>query len=172
MGKIADHKGLMLTLPLSVPRIEVQARTVWQFKAADWDGLRTSLLQQVWAWLSQVHPDEGATRLTSIILELAGQFIPRRRLQEQKSTHPWISERVLVVVRKKIEDEGTEREEESRKRCSVVIREEYGKYIAREREALQRLPNGAKCQGVVEQIEASHAEKRRRLEHTRFERLM
>ena len=28
LGKIADHKGLLLTLPLSVPRIEIQSRLV------------------------------------------------------------------------------------------------------------------------------------------------
>ena len=108
VGKVADHKGLLLTLPLSVPRVEIQSRLVWQFSAADWDGLRAALASQDWAWLSTVDSNEGAERLTSSILELAGQFIPRRRLQERKSTHPWINERVLQQVRKKMADEGSE----------------------------------------------------------------
>ena len=43
VGKIADHKGLQLTLPLTVPRIEIQSRLVWHFRGADWDGLNQAL---------------------------------------------------------------------------------------------------------------------------------
>ena len=44
VGKIADHKGLALALPLSVPRVEIQSRLVWQFGDADWEGLKHELL--------------------------------------------------------------------------------------------------------------------------------
>ena len=46
IGAIADHRGLQLTLPLSVPRVDVQFRLVWQFKAADWFGLNNALMCQ------------------------------------------------------------------------------------------------------------------------------
>ena len=43
VSKIADHKGLALILPLSVLRLEVQSRMVWQFREADWNGPRVAL---------------------------------------------------------------------------------------------------------------------------------
>ena len=47
--KIADHKGLCVTLPLSVPKVEVQSRLVWQ--DADWDGLSHALSLVEWSHL-------------------------------------------------------------------------------------------------------------------------
>ena len=48
VGEITDHKGLALTLPLSVPQLQIQSRTVWQFRDADWNGLRVTLLSEDW----------------------------------------------------------------------------------------------------------------------------
>ena len=83
--------------------------------------------------------------MTSYILAAAEQFIPRRVLYERKTTHPWINENVLRVAREKVAAQGTAWEDELRKRCSQVIMEEYGKYIARERLNLQKQPRGAKA---------------------------
>ena len=145
VNKIADHKGLMITLPLAVPRVATQSRLVWQFIDADWDGLRWALASHDWSWISSVDPNVGAEQLTSRILCIAEQFIPRRLMLERKSTHPWINENVLRSVREKMAGEGTDREDALRIRCSSVIMEEYGKYIARERVKLQSLPKGAKA---------------------------
>ena len=43
LRKVADHNGLSLTLPLSVPRVEIVSRNVWQFREADWLGLNSAL---------------------------------------------------------------------------------------------------------------------------------
>ena len=118
MPKIADHKGLIVTLPLSVPKVEVQPRLVWQFKDADWDGLRHALSLVQWSQLLNVDANSGAQRLTQAILELAAYYIPQRILRERKSTHPWITEAVLKKVLDKRAAEGTEKEQECRKKCS------------------------------------------------------
>ena len=102
VSQIADHKGLALTLPLSVPRLEIQSRMVWQFREADWNGLRVALLLEDWTWLTHTDANTGAERLTAYILDLAGRFIPRRCLHERKSTHPWINDKVLQLVREKM----------------------------------------------------------------------
>ena len=47
--KLADHRGLWLTLPLTVPETGVVERIVWQFKTADWDGLRNALELHDWS---------------------------------------------------------------------------------------------------------------------------
>ena len=144
IGAIADHRGLQLTLPLSVPRVDIQLWMVWQFKAADWFGLNNALMCQDWSWLSGVDANTGAETLTAHILCLAEYFIPKRWMRERKSTHPWINDRVLRLVREKLAAQGTDAEAECRKRCSTCIIEEYGKFVAKERTHLQAMPKGAK----------------------------
>ena len=63
----------------------------------------------------------------------------------RKSTHPWINDKVLQLVREKMAAEGTAKIEECRKRCSACIMEEYGKYIIKEKRSLQDMPKGAKA---------------------------
>jgi hypothetical protein len=63
---------------------------------------------------------------------------------ERKSTHPWINDKVLELVRSKLAAEGTDEETECMKRCSACIMEEYGKHVAKERLQLQAMPKGAK----------------------------
>ena len=127
-----------------MPRVEVQSRLVWQFNEADGNGLSGALLCQDWSWLSTVDANTSTEQLTATILTLSEYFISRRWLKERKSTHPWINDRVLEVVKEKIRAEGTDAEEECRKRCSTCIMEEYGKYIDRERNHLRELPRGSK----------------------------
>ena len=71
VAKVADHSGLALALPITVPRVEIQCRLVWHFRDADWDGLNNAMLAQDWAWLSTVSANVGAEQLTSLILNLA-----------------------------------------------------------------------------------------------------
>ena len=126
VGKIADHKGLQLVLPISVPRVDIRPRMVWQFKDADWHGLSNALVSQDWLWLSAVDANIGAEKLTAHILSLAEFYIPRRWMNERKSTHPWINDKVMRLVQEKLAAEGTDAEAASRKRCSTCIVEEYG----------------------------------------------
>ena len=44
VAKVADHSGLALALPITVPRVEIQCRLVWHFRDADWDGLNNAML--------------------------------------------------------------------------------------------------------------------------------
>ena len=71
---------------------------VWQFREADWNGLKVAILFEDWTWLTHTDANTGADRLTAYILDLASRFIPRRCLHERKSTHSWINEKVLQLV--------------------------------------------------------------------------
>ena len=86
----------------------------------------------------------SANQLTDFILVVANQFIPQRTLTERKSTHPWMNDRVIDLVRQKRDAEGTEREEECRTNCSGSILEEHTKFVARVRAALQEIQRGKK----------------------------
>ena len=94
--------------------------------------------------METIEANTGAQRLTDHILRLAEFFIPRRWMNERKSTHPWINERILHLVQEKLAAVGPEAELECRKRCSAGIMEEYGKFVMKERSHLQSMPKGAK----------------------------
>jgi hypothetical protein len=97
-----------------------------------------------WTWLHAAHADAAASGLTAKILTLAQKYIPKRILFEKKSTHPWVNGRVLHLVQRKKEAEGTVNENEVRDQCSKGILEEYGKYVQRERAQLQKQRSGYK----------------------------
>jgi hypothetical protein len=86
----------------------------------------------------------GEKRLLHTLQGHKARRITKRNLSERKTTHPWVGERVLELVREKKAAEGTNREHECRDRCSAGIMEEYGKYVAKERTALQNTPRGKK----------------------------
>ena len=145
LPRIADHKGLLCTVPLVLPKTVVHKRVVWQYSNADWEGLKRTLELTDWSWLKDVGPNDGAQRLTDLILRLAKASIPQRVLCDRKSTHPWLNDRVAKLVESKHTAEGTAEEEECKRLCSTGIVEEFGKYVSRERKALQEMRRGAKA---------------------------
>ena len=40
---IADYKGLLIAMNLSIPKFHVTQRTVWGYKRVDWKGLKNAL---------------------------------------------------------------------------------------------------------------------------------
>jgi hypothetical protein len=144
LPKIADHNGLLATLPLRAPKVATITREVWQFAKADWEGLTNALSLEDWSWICDCNANEAAQRLTDEILTHARKFIPRRIIQERRSTHPWINDRVVQLVQQKKAAEGTGYENEAKGQCSAGILEEYGKYVGKERDVLKALPRGRK----------------------------
>jgi hypothetical protein len=122
---IADHKGILASLKLRVPRTEVIQRQVWTFGKADWDGFRCKVKNIPWDCISTLPPDEGAEFLTRCILETAREFIPQHVLRERKTTHPWINGRVLELVKAKHKAVGTDAEAAARDACSKGVLEEF-----------------------------------------------
>ena len=141
---IADHKGILASLKLRVPRTEIVQRQVWSFGKADWDGLRCKLKNTSWDCISTLPPDDGAEFLTRCILEAAREFIPQHVLRERKTTHPWINERVLELVKAKHEAGGTDAEAAARDACSKGFLEEFGKYVNAERSNLSQMRRACK----------------------------
>ena len=56
---------------------------------------------------------------------------------EKKSTHPWVNDRVIELVNNKSEAAGTVQARDANEACSIGIKEEYVKYIEKERERLK-----------------------------------
>ena len=102
----------------------------WQFRSADWDRLSALLNEVDWTFLQELSPDDGAQRLTRVILQAARVCIKRRQLEEVKSTHPWLNERVMEAVEAKRKAAGTPEEKEAATRCSKVILAEYNRGLS------------------------------------------
>ena len=127
-----------------MPEEASTARTFWFYEKTDWKGMRRHLAEIDWRVIDTLHPDQAAEFLTNTLENACYLFIPHKDTVAKKRTHPWINDRVLELTQEKKLAEGTSRERECRDRCSAGIMEEYGKYVSKERAALQNTPRGNK----------------------------
>ena len=79
--KTGDHRWILASVPMVIPTTETVDRKVWNYKAADWDRLNDTLAETDWEFLRKVTPDEGASRLTDIILQHAMEAIGQRTVK-------------------------------------------------------------------------------------------
>ena len=135
-GKLKeDHRWITATIPITVPTTERVERTVWNYRDADWDRLNADLSETDWEFLRRMPPDEATVKLTEIILERAREAIGQRNCKELKSSHPWLTDEIVICLKAKRDAEGTVFERERAEECSakiVIAREGYIKRIKRE----------------------------------------
>ena len=67
---------------------------------------------------------EAAEWLTCKVLSVTEDWVPKRTVEEDKGTHPWLNERALKAVNAKHGAEGTIQGKDVSVRCSEVILEE------------------------------------------------
>ena len=141
---ISDHEIVTASLRLSVPKSEVIERQVWQYREADWDRLIDILDLTDWSFAETLDTSSAAERMTELILDAMLACIPKRTLQERKSTHPWLTELCVAAVRNKQAARGTDREREAAEECSRIMLQERDKYRGRACKQLAKLPPGSK----------------------------
>ena len=88
--------------------------------------------------------DQATDKLTTVLLEAMRAHIPTKKLTDKKSTHPWLTDEVLKLVRAKRDAAGSSTEEEAAKRCSEALLEAYQSWVGRTREELATLRRGSK----------------------------
>ena len=71
-------------------------------------------------------------------------FIPRRILEETKSTHPRVNEKIVELVQRKQKATGTIHAQAASEACSAGIKVGYSKYVAKEKNLLQTETRGTK----------------------------
>ena len=71
LPSIADHRVVLATLKLSVPKSETVQRKVWKYAEADWEALEEVLGDECWDFLDTCSANEGALRLTERFWTLA-----------------------------------------------------------------------------------------------------
>ena len=144
LPKIADHSCVLVHFKLPVPESDVTKRQVWSFKDADWEGLKNELSDAYWDKLKIMDVDEAAATWTKLVLAAAEKFIPRRWRRQQKSTHPWVDDTVVELVRQKIMAVGTERARAAARECSEGLKEEFAKYVEKEKKKLKQEKKASK----------------------------
>jgi hypothetical protein len=142
---IADHNIVETSLKFKVPEHHEVKREVWQFAKADWDRLRDELAETPWSRMESMGADEAAEMLTSEVLRLSEACIPKRKITEKKSTHPWLTDKVEQLVREKVSAAGTDAGQAAAEACSAGIREEHEAYVQNTRKELAALPRGSKA---------------------------
>lgn len=91
-----------------------------------------------------VGADKAAETLQNEILAAAKEFVPPTILKETESTHPWINERVMELVRQKHTAGNTTQAGAALEASSRGLKEEFEKHVGREKEALQKAPKATK----------------------------
>ncbi len=142
LPKVADHSMVVAVLEVPRPSARVIERQVWDFKKADWDGLRSALSETDWHSILCKDADAAAEGLTETLLSKTREYVPTRRLKDEKSSHPWINDRCRRAISEKDAAENSDFDSYKRacERCTAVLQEEYGGYIQRLRTRLQELP--------------------------------
>ena len=53
---VADHRGVLTTIPFEMPKVIVHERQVWHYRDADWDRLKEELRhEEEWGHLRRWH---------------------------------------------------------------------------------------------------------------------
>ena len=143
-GKIRDHKFVLSHLQFHVSEAIEVKRQVWNYSSADWELLGGTFENEDWNVLYTMSPDEAASYLTELILDISRNVIGQREMKEFKSEHPWMTEEIVSHVKAKREAAGTEHEKEAIEKCSEVILKTREAYIARTRAKLISMKRGSK----------------------------
>ena len=141
---IADHKGILCKLPCHEILDKEVEREVWQLREARWDELEDSLKQFDWKQLRNGTAEDALSFFYEILWNHLIKYIPRRRVKEKKSSHPWLNERSISAVKRKNAAENTDRFQAEADRCAQVLMEERAKYISSLKQKLSSLPKGSK----------------------------
>ena len=141
---ISDHNLVIAKINLKVPERERFSSEVWQFRNADWESLCNKLWETNWDYFNDLDPHLAATSLNNAILDAADECIPKRILQETKSTHPWLNDKIEQLVDEKRKAQGTPQEREASEACSAGILQEHQAYARKCAEDLRSLKPGNK----------------------------
>ena len=141
---ISDHKGVLATVGLPVPKLHVIERTVWEYKKADWNCLNDALRNIDFNVGNYSDIDIAVSTFVALVLSEASKFIPTRGLRKLKGTHPWLDDACCKTILHKHFCEGTAGHKDAADQCTNIFRFAYFEDINKKREELRALPKGLK----------------------------
>ena len=98
----------------------------------DWEGLKSGTAE------------DALIAFQKILWYHLVKYIPRKTIDERKSTHPWLNERTRQAISRKQAAEGTDRYEKESDDCRKIINEERQRYVQKLKDKLLALPKGSK----------------------------
>ena len=84
VGAIADHKGVLMSFRLDVPKTFVPDRVMWAFNTADWDLMRDTFKSKNWSRLACMDPSSGAEYLANEIASAMRNCISQQKTMPSK----------------------------------------------------------------------------------------
>ena len=132
------------SLNLQVVGAVQHERDCYIYKAAKWDKLRKTLSETDWSYISRNDPSIAAELFTCTVLKLCKKFIPYRKMQFSKQSHPWLNDSCRQSVAEKRLAHGRHDYAEKQNQCSTVLRQAYFQHIERTKVKIQELPHCSK----------------------------
>ena len=129
LPQIADHKSVLVELP--VPEItEVSiSREVWKLKAADWTKINAELVNADWRPLKNGTAEDGLKYFLDVLWACLITHIPREKVVRKRSSHPWLNSKCREAIHQKNQAENTDTFKAASETCSQTLLEERAKYV-------------------------------------------
>ena len=141
---LADHKAVLVTMPLAASGTNDLQRRGWDFSKANWHALKAELRNIDWSFIEVDSIDEATEKFTLELLLASQNNIPVRVFSDNKSQHPWLNARCRSAIARKYASEGTPTFAFARDECSAVINEEYQKFNVQLRKDIKACVRGSK----------------------------
>ena len=135
-----DHDGVLTFVNLEIAANEPVERLVYEFRKADWAGLKHKLLEIDWRPILAKCGDEAASELVERILAAVEVAIPSKVILDKVCAHPWLNDTCRLALARKREAFGTSSFQQRRDECSRTYLEAFASYVAKTRDELKGLP--------------------------------
>ena len=97
----ADHKLVSFNINLKIQKKPKAKRSIYNFKNANWSGLKEMLLYAPWAQCYVPdNIDKSLSNWCDLFLSAVDNHIPKYRVKNTHD-HPWIDKELLHVIKKK-----------------------------------------------------------------------
>ncbi len=141
---IADHCVVICRMDLCTQISPPIKRRVWCYKTANWNGLRDAVCAYDFSFLHELDVNEAVPMFVAAVLRLAESYIPRKDIETNSRTHPWLTDRCRWAIDAKTRAFGSDEFQEEAERCRDVLVSEYRKYQAELRAKIASLSRGSK----------------------------
>ena len=101
LPSISDHACVLCSLDTSLSEVSSHTRTVFDYSRTHWNDFRHAVRDYDWSYLQGLHPDNVASRFTSVVLALAEQCVPKREVEIADGRRPWINSHCLGLIEEK-----------------------------------------------------------------------
>ena len=132
-----DHRGVMAKVRMDIPAAEPVQRRVFNFKKANWNQLKGSLLARDWRGILAGSADDAAADITQVILDTVAEHIPIHKITDKVYAHPWLDDTCRLALQRRNDAEGTPNYNKARDECSQTFLEARSKHAVKVRNDLK-----------------------------------